>query len=546
MTTTQSGPDSATSFDAAPPEPARPAALGVVGMLRWGWRLLTSMRTALVLLLLIALAAIPGSVLPQRGIDPVAVNDFFQGNPTLAPILEALSLFDVFAAPWFAAIYLLLMTSLTGCVVPRAWHYARALRAEPPPAPRNLSRLPYSARWGSDDAEQLQHVVGVLRRQRFRVVVDGDTVRAEKGYLRETGNLAFHVSLLVLLAALAMGSLFGYRGNAIVVEGEGFANTLTRYDDFTPGRLVDSGELLPFSFTLDDFTARYEETPGDQQGAPRDYEASVTFQRTPSDDPEAYDIRVNSPLAIDGTKVFLLNHGYAPRVTVRDGEGNVVVQGAVPFLPRDRVNLGSVGVIKAPDAQPEQIAFEGLFLPTGVLDPERGPISVFPAAQNPQLWMTAYSGDLGLDSGEPRSVFSIDTEGLTQFKNPADPEQPWRVVLQEGQRAELPNGAGSITLDGYAEWGAFQVAHDPGKGLALASAIVAIVGVMLSLGVRRRRVWARVTPGGPRTVVEVGGLARGEGRGFAEEFAQLTREMGGVERGGSGQHGQREPRPAEQ
>ena len=529
MTTTQSAPDSATSFDATVPEPVKPPTLGVVGMLRWGWRLLTSMRTALVLLLLVALAAIPGSVLPQRGIDPVAVNDFFQDHPTLSPILDSLSLFDVFAAPWFAAIYLLLMTSLTGCVVPRAWHYARALRAKPPSAPRNLSRLPHAARWEADDDAALQQVADVLRRRRFRVVVEGDTVRAEKGYLRETGNLAFHVSLLVLLAALAVGSLFGYRGNAIVVEGEGFANTLTRYDDFTPGRLVDGGELLPFSFTLDDFTARYEETPGDQQGAPRDYEAAVTFQRTPADDPEAYDIRVNSPLAIDGTKVFLLNHGYAPRVTVRDGEANIVVRGAVPFLPRDRVNLGSVGVIKAPDGQPEQIAFEGLFLPTGVLDPELGPISVFPAARNPQLWMTAYSGDLGLDSGEPRSVFSIDTDDLTQFRNPADPEEPWRVALQEGQSAELPDGAGSITFDGYAEWGAFQVAHDPGKGLALASAIVAIVGVMLSLGVRRRRVWARVTPDGPRTVVEVGGLARGEGRGFAEEFAQLTREMGGVE-----------------
>jgi cytochrome c biogenesis protein len=375
MTTLHPDTDSATSFESKPAGPAMPPALGFLGMLRWAWRLLTSMRTALVLLFLVAVAAIPGSVLPQRGIDPVAVADFFRENPTLAPVLDALSLFDVFAAPWFAAIYLLLMTSLTGCVVPRAWHYAKALRAEPPPAPRDLERLQHSARWESTEADQLQRVADVLRRRRFRVLWDAQSVRAEKGYLRETGNLAFHISLLVLLAALAMGSLFGYRGNVIVTEGEGFANTLTRYDDFSPGRLVDSGELLPFSFSLDEFTARYEETPGDQQGAPRDYEAAVTFQRSPADSPRAYDIRVNSPLVVDGTKVFLLNHGYAPRVTVRDGEGNIVLQGAVPFLPRDRANLGSVGVVKAPDAEPEQIAFEGLFLPTGVLDPELGPIS---------------------------------------------------------------------------------------------------------------------------------------------------------------------------
>jgi cytochrome c biogenesis protein len=532
MTTVQTGAGTDTFFDGESPPPASPPALGFVGMLRWAWRLLTSMRTALVLLFLVAVAAIPGSVLPQRGIDPVSVGDFFEDHPTLAPILDTLSLFDVFAAPWFAAIYLLLMTSLTGCVVPRGWHYVKALRAAPPPVPRNLERLPHSARWESTDPDVLQHLAAVLRRRRFRVLVDGQTVRAEKGYLRETGNLAFHASLLVLLAALAMGSLFGYRGNVIVIEGEGFANTLTRYDDFTPGRLVDSGELMPFSFTLDDFTARYEETPGEQQGAPRDYEAAVTFQRSPADSPETYDIKVNAPLVVDGTKVFLLNHGYAPRVTVRDGEGNIVLRGAVPFLPRDRVNLGSEGVIKAPDARPEQIAFTGLFLPTGVIDPELGPISIFPAARNPQLYLNAYQGDLGLDTGQPRSVFSIDTDGLTQFVDPANPDEPWRVALQEGQGAELPDGAGSITFDGYAEWGAFQVAHDPGKGLALASAIAAIAGILLSLRVRRRRVWVRVTPEEARTVVEVGGLAGSggaEGSGAAEEFAQLCRDMRGRE-----------------
>ena len=93
-------------------------------------------------------------------------------------------------------------------------------------------------------------------------------------------------------------------------------------------------------------------------------------------------------------------------------------------------------------------------------------------------------------------MFTLDTEDLTQFVDPAKPDEPWRVALPGGQGAELPNGAGSIAFDGYAEWGAFQVAHDPGKGLALASAAAAIAGVMLSLGIRRRRVWVRVSPAG--------------------------------------------------
>ena len=85
--------------------------IGSVGLLRWAWRQLTSMRTALVLLFLLALASIPGSVLPQRPVDPAEVRAFQQANPTLGDIYNALGLFDVFGSVWFAAIYLLLMIS---------------------------------------------------------------------------------------------------------------------------------------------------------------------------------------------------------------------------------------------------------------------------------------------------------------------------------------------------------------------------------------------------------------------------------------------------
>ena len=68
------------------------------------WRQLTSMRIALILLFCLAVAAIPGSVLPQRGIDPVLVNAWISDAPTWGPVLDRLGFFDVYAAPWFAAI----------------------------------------------------------------------------------------------------------------------------------------------------------------------------------------------------------------------------------------------------------------------------------------------------------------------------------------------------------------------------------------------------------------------------------------------------------
>ena len=105
------------------------------GWARWTWRQLTSMRTALVLLFLLALASVPGSVLPQVGIDPAAVDRYYAAHPALAPVLARLSLFNVFGAPWFAAVYLLLFASLAGCVIPRTVRLARSAWQPPPAAP---------------------------------------------------------------------------------------------------------------------------------------------------------------------------------------------------------------------------------------------------------------------------------------------------------------------------------------------------------------------------------------------------------------------------
>src|ERR1700744_955406 len=78
------------------------------GWLRWGWRQLTSMRTALILLFLLALGSIPRAVQPQQGTDAGPVQQYYAARPAIAPWLNRLGLFNVFVAPWFAAIYLLL------------------------------------------------------------------------------------------------------------------------------------------------------------------------------------------------------------------------------------------------------------------------------------------------------------------------------------------------------------------------------------------------------------------------------------------------------
>lgn len=469
-----------------PAESGRRLELEVWG--RWVWHRLTSMRTAIILLVLLALTAIPGSVLPQRGVasDPSAVANFYIEHPDLAPWLDRLSLFNVYSATWFAAVYVLLLVSMTGCVVPRSMQLYRDLRAEPPAAPRHLTRESGHRRTPVRDADAaLDAAVSHLRGRRYRVVRAGDEVRAERGRLREVGNLAFHMSLLVLLFGVAGGKLFGYEGRVALVEGTTFANVSSSYDALSPAPWADLDRLEPLQITLDDFAAEFE-TEGGRFGEPRKFEADVSYSSEEGDG--RFTIAPNRPLDINGTKFFLTGHGYAPELTLRDGNGDVAASGPTIFLPVDQA-FTSDGVVKAPDARPESIALQALFLPTAVDGPQGMGVSVYPGAVNPIVQLSAYTGDLGLDDGATQSVYTLDFDDLDRVEG-AD-GKPWRVSLSPGQTVDLPDGLGSVTFDGLSRFANFQVARDPGKEVSLVAAILLLLGLTASLSLSRRRVWVR-------------------------------------------------------
>ena len=504
------------------------ARFGPVAWLRWGWRQLTSMRTALVLLFLLALASIPGSVLPQEGIDPAAVTQYYQAHPALAPILAKLSGFDVFGAPWFAAIYLLLFTSLAGCVLPRAYRLARSARQPPPKAPRHLGRLPQSTRFvvAEEPSAALESASGLLGRRRFRLRTGDGWVAAEKGYLHEVGNLLFHVALLGLLCSVAVGGLFGYKANRLLVTGDSFSNTPTALDVFHPGRLVTAADLQPFSLTLKSFAATYI-TNGSERGQPASFRASVSYSSQFGSPQHPYNLQVNHPLNVDGVQVFLIGHGYAPVFKVTDGTGAVRFDQPVPFIPVEQAGLTSAGVIKVPDASPKQLGFAGVFLPTEYVTPVGTLASAFPAPELPRVSLVSYAGNLGENGGPSQSVYSLDTSQMQRLAVNPRPLAP-------GQSITLPNGLGKLTFTGYRQWISLAITYDPGQLPALISALTALAGLLLSFLVRRRRVFVRALTEDGQTVVMLGGLTRSDAAGgFEAEFAELSAEfmtkLGGVE-----------------
>nr|WP_107904343.1 cytochrome c biogenesis protein ResB [Streptomyces chartreusis] len=500
--------------------------LGVIGWARWFWRQLTSMRVALLLLLLLSLGAIPGSLIPQTGIDETKVAEFRKAHETLAPIYDKLGLFNVYSSVWFSAIYILLFVSLIGCIVPRTWQFVGQLRGRPPGAPKRLTRLPAYTTWRTEaEPEQVREAaLALLKKRRFRAHLTGDAVAAEKGYLREVGNLAFHIALIVMLTAFAWGQLFKSEGNKLVVEGDGFSNTLTQYDDFKSGSLFTQDDLDPFSFNLKNFTGTYEAS-GPNKGTPRIYKADLSYSVGADGKDAKTTIKVNEPLEIGDSKVYLVSHGYAPVITIRDGKGNIVYRDAVPLLPLDG-NVTSTGAIKVMDGyrnakgEREQLGFQAFFLPTYVKGNELA--SQFPALLNPVINLEAYHGDLGVDAGIPQSVYQLNKKNLKGFKDAKGAQV--RENLKPGESMKLPNGAGTVTFEKeIKEWAGFQVARQPGSGWALAGSLAAIFGLAASLFIQRRRVWVRAATGSDGvTVVEMAGLGRSESAKVPEELGDLA------------------------
>ncbi len=506
----------------------RPGELGFREMLRWTWRQLTSMRTALVLLLLLALAAIPGSIIPQSGVDSLKTSRWQEAHPKLTPVYERLSLFSVYDSPWFSAIYILLMVSLVGCIVPRTLVYWRAMRAAPPRAPRNLTRLPDHTSYGTDvpAAEVLARAAEVLKRRRYRVVSTDESgaVSAERGHLREAGNLLFHLSVLIVLVGFALGGLFGYKGGVILVVGNGFSNNLTQYDDFVPGKLFKASDMEPFSFDVNGFDVEWL-TSGPRKGMARAFESHLTYRETPTSPEKKYDLRVNHPLTIGDTEVFLIGHGYAPVITIRDGNGDVAYSGPTIFLPTDQT-FRSFGVVKAPDAEPTQIGLEGEFYPTYAFTDEAGPFSVFGNALNPAISMLVYTGDLGMDDGTPQSVYALDKADTTLVKKKDG--SMFRVDLQPGKTVDLPNGLGSVSFDGVERWNKIQISQTPGKRIALLGVVLALIGLLGSLFIRPRRVWVRAREEGGVTLVEVAALDRSGGGDVSAVLTEIVAALPGA------------------
>lgn len=533
--------------------PARSAAYRWARPLRRAWNWLTSMRTALVLLFLLAAAAIPGALLPQRELNESKVIEYMNNNGKTAEIYDKLQLFDVFSSNWFTAIYVLLFISLIGCILPRSWEHWKALKTPPVRAPKRLERLPLHAagELAGTPEEIEQQARELLKGWRISECSPEQdragkrSIAAERGYLREFFNLLFHLGLVAMLIAMAVGKLLFYEGHVIVVTPTGygeqpvernteFCNTApANYDSFSAGRLFDGTGLHPFCFQVHDFTADY--LPNGQASM---FSSNISYAEGDDilKDPstwEKYKLRVNHPLLIAGDRVYLQGHGFAPTFTLTWPNGESRTQ-TVQFRPDDPTFFLSSGAVRFdppaglyPDLferRQHQIALQGLFAPTAAWSGEKGELlsSGFPALRDPAVAIDIYRGDNGLDTGTGQDLYNLDPA----LMHSGQLEKIKRVNLMVGEEVTLDDGS-VLRFDGAREYANYQISHDPTQWFLLASTVIMLAALVGSLAIRRRRVWFRLSEGSTpgTTHVQMAGLARTDHAGWGSEFDRMHRAL---------------------
>lgn len=506
---------------------SRPSSL--VRSLAIVWRTLRSMRTALILLLALALASIAGSFIPQLPNSPGRVREFLADHELLGRFYLRAGLFDVFGSWWFVLITTLLFVSLVACLIPRTRAAARSVRQRPVQA-RELEAFPRfrSIVVGLEPDAAAAAARSVLRRRRFRVARDGTSVAAEKGLARELGSLAFHWAFILLLAGVVVGKGTGYAGLAVLVEGETWTDAQANYDGRVRTGRFFAGDFSGVALTLTDYEDAFRRT-----GQPMDFRSTVEATDRGGRRLGTSVIRVNHPLRIGDLRVFQFGFGWAATVEVETS--GTMIAGSEPIeLDQDPAPEGVSqlampwrGTIKLPGYRPQmaidlEVWPDGRALLSRLETPSAPPRAMLQEFQ-PIVRFRVWQGQL-----TDLSTHTIDTRFLTPVDG-ADGLIGGSEAIDLFDRATgVPSGWPedlTIRFADLREYSVLQVTRDPGVPVVLAAAILILVGLLPALYSSRRKIWVRAEPDGSGTRVAVGGLALQRRDAFDEEFEKVVSDL---------------------
>ncbi len=293
--------------------------------------LLSSMRFAIALLVVLAIASMIGTVLKQQEPYPNYVAQF---GPFWAEIFHALGLYNVYSSWWFSAILLFLVVSLSLCL----WRNGPLMMAEMRSWKDRVQENSLRAFGHRADfqgtyacAETAARLQGLIKASGYRYKVkqndDGLLIAAKRGALSKLGYIFAHMAIVVICIGGLLDSNLPVRlqmwlfdksplqGNAVIAEIAPKHRLSTSNPSFRGYAWVPEGQHvstailnqvegtliqdLPFTLQLKQFIVEYYST-----GMPKRFASDIVVLDKTSQQPIAARIEVNKPFIYRGIAIY--------------------------------------------------------------------------------------------------------------------------------------------------------------------------------------------------------------------------------------------------
>jgi len=340
------------------------------------WKTLARMRTAIILLGIVAGLSIVATLLPQKALQPEKASAYLQAHQTLGPVWDQLGLFSVYESWPLLLAAGLMYISLGNCVLTRGRALYRRWRRK---LPRNHQ------------------------------------------FIGEAGSLVFHLSFFVLLGGILYGKAFGFTAFVNVVEGQSVIEARPSYDQVEEGLFFGADQHKGYEVRVDSFNASYY-----ANGKPKEFVSHVEVFDAGRKVTEK-DIRVNDYLDYRGVKFYQASYGWAPVIEVTDPQGKKLFDSPINFFGDPQLQNG---ILKVPAVGPpgQQLGAVMFFAPD-LQQGASGSTAGTADPNNPALLFRFFKGDL--QSTRTQNVNELDTSRMSPF---------WTGGVLMGQTATLPGG----------------------------------------------------------------------------------------------------------
>lgn len=448
------------------------------------WPFFSSVKLAIALLIIISIASILGTIIPQQE----AAGAFFSSlSPGMASVFDTLQLFDIFHSIWFLSLLFLLSVNLIVCSLnrlPASWKRFRSISApDEPEIFRNLPANEVILTEGKLEGETER--IESLLKKRFKKVERKDTEKAsyltgEKGNFSYFGVYLIHVSVLIILAGVIIGFLFGFDAYVEVAEGEAV--------DVVQMKGGKGLKKLDFTVRCDRFTIDYY-----KDGTPKLYQSDLAFVRN---DSILYQspVLVNHPATFAGIRFYQANYGKTP-----SGEAVIMLHKG-----REKAQVINVGMGKEFD-----------------LPGKEGKATVIRMEENLMQMGPAVKINIATAKGSVQFWVFQNIEQIVE-ENPGLMDHV--PMFNPGAFAPY---VFSLAMMHTKYFTGLQVARDPGVPVVVAGSLLLVLGFMTVFFYAHRQVWIRIDSQGTHTRISITGKTNKDPVGLDREIHRL---MGAIQK----------------